>query len=589
MAVTISGKLIGPNGDPRSGVTIQLRAVKTSSAVVQLAPSTSVTGSDGSYSLSVEVGTHEVMIEAFGQPYEKVGTIAVYADSTAGTLNDFLTAPGETELTPAIVATVEEMRTASLAARDETLAARDITVTAAQSAITSGNLQPDEATGLANTTNGQIFTVGYGSGADISYKTFENVNGVAVVRIEALGKGAVDAVQSDMDILGQSVIKGDDIFLPNGRKIINGMAGSDGFGNVYSDERGKFYGGGVSHDTSEIIFDPYIAMVIGDQTDGVTPWTVFYKNGHIKTNICELIEHPSPVYHLNPPGIYLADNATPNPNAFMRPIMLKDLNDFNIGLYGMSLDYAVRGDAASGRQAAEWLYEWAMRRSMVIRNGSGNPGASYERHWRVANFAICYFIGKNEINFELRREIIDWFTDLGNTMILDFDGYSAKTNNHAYWCAASVYALYLVTGIEEFKTFSLNQYDLAMNRIQEDGTLTTELDRLKRVLYYHSFALEPLIMMCELAIQKGEDLYNRSSKLFLLIETTIHGVYDPVWFKNIAGLSNDQEPVTGGGWGGFLSLRYPELIQGRLNADITVYTDQFFMGKTYELARLWVK
>ncbi|PNK91166.1 Prophage tail fibre N-terminal [Serratia odorifera] len=44
MAVLISGKLIGPNGDPRSGVTIMLTAVKTSSAVVHLAPSSSTTG-----------------------------------------------------------------------------------------------------------------------------------------------------------------------------------------------------------------------------------------------------------------------------------------------------------------------------------------------------------------------------------------------------------------------------------------------------------------------------------------------------------------------------------------------------------------
>lgn len=116
MAVLISGKLIGPNGDPRPNVTIMLVAVKTSSAVVKQAPSISTTTADGSYSLSVEVGTHNVMIEAHGRPFEKAGQITVYNDSNPGTLNDFLNAPGQDELTPAIVAMVDDMRVEAVGA-----------------------------------------------------------------------------------------------------------------------------------------------------------------------------------------------------------------------------------------------------------------------------------------------------------------------------------------------------------------------------------------------------------------------------------------------------------------------------------------
>ncbi|WP_337036257.1 prophage tail fiber N-terminal domain-containing protein [Serratia marcescens] len=116
MAVLISGKLIGPNGDPRPNVTIMLVAVKTSSAVVKQAPSISTTAADGSYSLSVEVGTHNVMIEAHGRPFEKAGQITVYNDSNPGTLNDFLNAPGQDELTPAIVAMVDDMRVEAVGA-----------------------------------------------------------------------------------------------------------------------------------------------------------------------------------------------------------------------------------------------------------------------------------------------------------------------------------------------------------------------------------------------------------------------------------------------------------------------------------------
>ena len=50
----ISGLLKGPYGDPRSGVTITMRSIKTSSTVLNLAKSQSVTDDGGKYSLSVE-------------------------------------------------------------------------------------------------------------------------------------------------------------------------------------------------------------------------------------------------------------------------------------------------------------------------------------------------------------------------------------------------------------------------------------------------------------------------------------------------------------------------------------------------------
>ncbi|AHF77883.1 N-terminal phage tail fiber protein [Sodalis praecaptivus] len=157
MSVVISGKLIGPNGDPRAGVTITLRAVKTSSAVVQYAPSTTETGSDGRYSLTAQTGKHEVIIEAYGQPPEKVGTITVFNDSLPGTLNDYLTTPGESEITPVIIQTVEEMRAAANESSVAAIAAAERAESAATSAMAAGRFYADTSTGLAATSAGDIF------------------------------------------------------------------------------------------------------------------------------------------------------------------------------------------------------------------------------------------------------------------------------------------------------------------------------------------------------------------------------------------------------------------------------------------------
>lgn len=208
MAVLISGKLIGPNGDPRPGVTIMLTAVKTSSAVVHLAPSSSTTGADGSYSLSVEVGTHNVMIEAYGRPFEKVGQITVYSDSKPGTLNDFLTSPGQDELTPAIVAIVDDMRAAAAEYAQQAMLARDQAADSASKAqnIADANTyyikpaDPDGTiAGLAGTPSGQSFRVAQGPGNGFKY--FRNDSGVAVEVAAIAGEAAIAAVQAVQQFL----------------------------------------------------------------------------------------------------------------------------------------------------------------------------------------------------------------------------------------------------------------------------------------------------------------------------------------------------------------------------------------------------
>ncbi|CAI1540998.1 prophage tail fiber N-terminal domain-containing protein [Serratia liquefaciens] len=108
--VLISGVLKGPYGDPRPGVTITMRSLKTSSTVLNLAKSQSVTNDSGLYSLNVEPGAYEVIISVYGAQPERVGTIEVYADSLPGSLNDFLRRPGESDITPEIVQTVDAMR-----------------------------------------------------------------------------------------------------------------------------------------------------------------------------------------------------------------------------------------------------------------------------------------------------------------------------------------------------------------------------------------------------------------------------------------------------------------------------------------------
>ncbi|MBH1921808.1 prophage tail fiber N-terminal domain-containing protein [Serratia surfactantfaciens] len=151
----ISGVLKGPYGDPRSGVTITLRAVRTSSTVLSLAKSQSVTDDSGKYSLPVEAGAYEVIISVYGAQPERVGAIEVYNDSLPGTLNDFLSRPGKSDITPEIVQTVDRLRAEAALSADKS----------AKSAVAAKNSENNAAKivdQLANSIDDRIVSTLWG-------------------------------------------------------------------------------------------------------------------------------------------------------------------------------------------------------------------------------------------------------------------------------------------------------------------------------------------------------------------------------------------------------------------------------------------
>lgn len=144
----ISGVLKGPYGDSRSGVTITMRSMKTSSTVLNLAKSQSVTDDTGRYSLNVEPGAYEVIVSVYGAQPERVGTIEVYVDSLPGTLNDFLRRPGEDDTTPEIVQTVDRLRAEAALSADKSAASAAAAKVSEQNA--ENNVKPVTDAGFGN-------------------------------------------------------------------------------------------------------------------------------------------------------------------------------------------------------------------------------------------------------------------------------------------------------------------------------------------------------------------------------------------------------------------------------------------------------
>ncbi|EDE8444800.1 hypothetical protein BZU22_22710, partial [Salmonella enterica subsp. enterica serovar Pomona] len=116
--ILISGVLMDGTGNPIPDCDITLTALRTSRSVVAKTSGLGATSSAGEYSLTVPPGDYRVTLCIDGYPPAEPGMIHVYADSTPGTLNDFLLAPGESDLTPDILKQFEELAKAAKASAD---------------------------------------------------------------------------------------------------------------------------------------------------------------------------------------------------------------------------------------------------------------------------------------------------------------------------------------------------------------------------------------------------------------------------------------------------------------------------------------
>jgi hypothetical protein len=87
---TLSGILQTPDGTAIAGAKITFEAVRNSEQVTFHATSSLTTGSDGSYSLTLPVGSFKVFINYDANRIINVGVITILDGSVDGTLNDYL-------------------------------------------------------------------------------------------------------------------------------------------------------------------------------------------------------------------------------------------------------------------------------------------------------------------------------------------------------------------------------------------------------------------------------------------------------------------------------------------------------------------
>lgn len=143
------------------------------------------------------------------------------------------------------------------------------------------------------------------------------------------------------------------------------------------------------------------------------------------------------------------------------------------------------------------------------------------------------------------RRIEQWLARLaGNLLEFRQHGVTGAPmeNNHLYWAGLAIGATGAAVGSPTFFDFGMEAFKHGACAVTPDGFLPMELKRRHAALHYHAYALQPLMLLAELAEANRQPGYAACDHAIArLADNVLAGADHPEIFENKAGAP--QKPV----------------------------------------------
>ncbi len=174
--------------------------------------------------------------------------------------------------------------------------------------------------------------------------------------------------------------------------------------------------------------------------------------------------------------------------------------------------YLASGDPAEAVCVANLLSEWAAAKALLNYSYRESPQAWYQVEWTLSAASLAWSVVANEpaIPAGQSAAIVRWMHDVMERKLAQnpHPGDRRRENNHAYWRALCETSVGILASDNKLYHRGLAQYARALGQMNPDGSFPLEMARHENALHYQSFALEPLVMIAELARRQGVDLYS---------------------------------------------------------------------------------
>jgi poly(beta-D-mannuronate) lyase len=228
--------------------------------------------------------------------------------------------------------------------------------------------------------------------------------------------------------------------------------------------------------------------------------------------------------------------------------------------------FRTTGSLNAARCVVRHIEEEARSRSLTGKMSSRQ--AYYVQGWVLGAQALAYLKVRDVggVTKEQEAAILPWFRDVASQARHFYDEKekqdAASQNNHLYWAAVELAAVGIAANDRDDFNWAMKAAREGISAIRPDGTLPQEMRRGARALHYHLYAAAPLVMLAELGMANGIDLYSeRDGALKHLVEISTEGLRDPGLFQEKAGIKQEVSMPPSGeaiGWVRPYLRRFPD-------------------------------
>jgi poly(beta-D-mannuronate) lyase len=257
---------------------------------------------------------------------------------------------------------------------------------------------------------------------------------------------------------------------------------------------------------------------------------------------------PAPVVELSVVSKYgnngpLHDTVAPEADA-EAIAQMAPVRAFAQAVVKMANHYTATGDPSAARCALAWLNAWAAGRAMTRMQ---DHNAEFERGATLAGLSIALIQISPALAGDARyAAVAKWLHLVIDATIQYFDStqrLQGSRNNHRYWAALGAAGTAVVTGDRHLLDWSVDTYKKAVCGATAEGGLPLELERGKKALDYHLFALDALTPVAAIAEANGIGAFGFCDGAFhRIVRFSLMALDDPSAIAKLAGQPQDKYP-----------------------------------------------
>jgi poly(beta-D-mannuronate) lyase len=174
--------------------------------------------------------------------------------------------------------------------------------------------------------------------------------------------------------------------------------------------------------------------------------------------------------------------------------------------------YLATGDPAEATCVIQAILPWVNDKAALLSySAKDDEVVWFQSTWTVASLSLSVSIirGEPELNAADRDRVIAWLRDAARKSFGETRGPTSgtNTNNHFFWRGLAATAAGVISGDNKLFSDGLRTYSTAISEIDSQGAFPDEMERHELAMHYQAFAIEPLVMIAELAYRQGLNIY----------------------------------------------------------------------------------